>query len=808
MAKKLSGITIKIDADASGLDKALSDVNTKASKTTKELREVNTALKFNPGNTELLAQKQKLLSDQVATTKEKLDKLKEAEAQVQEQFKKGEISQEQYREFQRELIETESKLKHYESQLASVNKENNEFTIKMNEMTKKLGDVGTKMSDVGKDLSKKVTAPLATIGGLAVKVGMDFEAGMSNVKATSGATAGEMQKLEKAARDAGRNTTKSATDAADALGYMSLAGWDVNTSISGLMPVLRLSEAGNIELAKASSLVTDSMSAMGVEVKDLPKYLDVVAQTARSSNTDIDQLAEAYIKVGGTLRGLNVPVEESAVALGMLANAGIKGNEAGTALNAVMNNLTAPTGRAKEALSDLGFSAFDSQGNFKGLENVLFDLKDKLAGMTEEQKNTYLSMIGGKEHVKDLNALLNGLDDSYDDLKKSVSESDGALEEMAKTMQDNAKGSLTELKSALEELAIKIYDVLSPIVSKIIEKIQAFVDKLDSISPKAQKVIVIAGLIVAGLGPVLIITGKLISSVGLITNALSLLNIAKIKDIAQTAIIHGLYIKDAALKAVSIAKTVAMTVATQAWNAVNVIATVSVTALGAAVAFLTSPIGIAIIAIGAIIAAGVLLYKNWDYVKEKAQQLGTFLQNTWDNIKNFTADLFKKIGDAMLFPITKTVDLIKQAIDGLKNFFSNIKLKALEIPKPKIPKFKLTGEFSLKPPSVPRIDVEWNAQGAIFTKPYVFGNQGFGEAGPEAVLPISKLAGMMAETLDKMNVSKSYNNNETTIINQYAPPQQVNNLQIGAEKVGTVIAPTVTYNMVTNRSVSGGGFGV
>ena len=427
MAATIKGINVVIGAETTGLQKALSDVNKKSREIASELRKVERGLKFNPKDTELLAQKQKLLGEQVAVTREKLDRLKAAQEQVNEQFKRGEISEEQYRAFQREIIETESKLKHFEKQLK-------ETSMTAEQLGKKLQDAGKKMTDAGKNLSMKVTAPILGIGAAAVKIGMDFEQSMSKVQAMSGASASEMKDLEKAARDAGASTSKSAKDAADALGYMALAGWDTKTSMDGLMPVLRLSEAGNIDLARASSLVTDSMSAMGITTKELPHYLDIVAQTARSSNTDIDQMAEAYLGVGGTLRGLKADLGESALALGFMANAGIKGSEAGKGLNAILTNLTAPTGRAKQALEQLGFTAFDSQGNFKGLENVLFELKDKTAGMTAEQRNMYLSMIGGKEHIKSLNALMNGLDDSYDELKGSIAGADGALEDVAKTI--------------------------------------------------------------------------------------------------------------------------------------------------------------------------------------------------------------------------------------------------------------------------------------------------------------------------------------------------------------------------------------
>ncbi len=389
------------------------------------------------------------------------------------------------------------------------------------------------------------------------------------------------------------------------------------------MPVLRLAEAGNIDLARASSLVTDSMSAMGIEVEDLEGYLDIVAQVARSSNTDIDQMAEAYIKVGGTLRGLDVELEDSALALGFLANAGIKGAEAGTGLNAVMLNLTAPTGRAKQALDELGYSAFDSEGNFKGLETVLFDLQEATKGMDAEQRNMTLSMIGGKEHVKTLNALMNGLDDSYDGLKSSISEADGALEEVAKTMQDNNKGSLIELKSAIEELALKIYDTLKPAIAGLIEFIQGLVDWLNNLSPEMQQTIVIVAGLVAAIGPLLIIIGKM--SLGL--SSLIKLFAPMITGLGGAAGATG--------------------------------------GLSAAIAFITGPIGIAIAAIVAITAIIIALWKTNEDFRDG-------IKKVWDNIKQIIDGVIKIIkGIIQAFIGLITGDFTKFS-EGIKNIWDGM----------------------------------------------------------------------------------------------------------------------------------------
>ncbi|NMA48672.1 MAG: phage tail tape measure protein, partial [Tissierellia bacterium] len=188
--------------------------------------------------------------------------------------------------------------------------------------------VGKKMSDVGGSLTKKVTLPIVGVGAAASKLGIDFDASMSEVQAVTGATAEEMEVLEKAARDAGATTNKSAKDAADGLKYMGLAGWSVEESQRALMPMLKLSSAGNMELGRTSDLVTDSMSALGLGIDDIDSYLDILAQTSRNSNTDIDALGEAFVQVGGRLNLLGVDTSEAAVALGILGDNGIKGSEA------------------------------------------------------------------------------------------------------------------------------------------------------------------------------------------------------------------------------------------------------------------------------------------------------------------------------------------------------------------------------------------------------------------------------------------------------------------------------------------------
>ena len=321
------------------------------------------------------------------------------------------------------------------------------------------------------------SAAVIGLGTASVNIGSEFEAAMDSAAATAGATAEEYQMLRSAAMDMGRTTSKTATESANALEYMALAGWDVDESIKGLPGVLRLSEATGLDLARTSDLVTDSMSALGLEVEGLSGYLDIAAKANNKSNQTAEQLMEAYLGVGGTLKNLNVPLEESATALGVMANRGIKGSEAGNALNAVLINLMSGTGQAGKKMAELGISAFDSEGNFIGLTETLEKVSEAVGSLTEEERNSALAAIGGKQHIDALNDLLSGLNTTaangateWENLSIELYHAQGALETMANTKLDNFKGDVAILQSALQDAGIKIYDGLMDPMRRITQE--------------------------------------------------------------------------------------------------------------------------------------------------------------------------------------------------------------------------------------------------------------------------------------------------------------------------------------------------
>lgn len=343
-------------------------------------------------------------------------------------------------------------------------------------MTKAFQDAGpgidtmwggmTKAAGTAINAAKLAAGAVTALGSASTMVGADFESSMSSWAATARATKEEYVAAKAAAMEMGRSTSKTASESANALEYMALAGWSVEDSIKALPSVLRLSEATGLDLARTSDLVTDSMSAANIAIDDLSGYLDVAATANNKSNQTAEMLMEAYIGVGGVLNNLKVPIQDSATVLGILANRGIKGSEAGNALNAVITNLTAGMGQAGKEMKRLGLSAFDSEGNFKGMKEMFSDLNEVLSEMTDEERNESLAKLGGKLHVDALNDILQGLNNEvregvteWDELNKALNNCEGAMENMANVKMDNLQGDFAKATSAMQDDAIRMYDV-------------------------------------------------------------------------------------------------------------------------------------------------------------------------------------------------------------------------------------------------------------------------------------------------------------------------------------------------------------
>jgi TP901 family phage tail tape measure protein len=313
------------------------------------------------------------------------------------------------------------------------------------------------------------TTAVVAFGTSSVETGMQFDTSMSQVAATMGTTTDQIQDLRDFALEMGSTTAFSATEAAEALNYMALAGYDADESMEALPNVLNLAAAGSMDLATASDMVTDAQSALGLSMEESAELVDKMAMASSKSNTSVEQLGDAILTVGGTAKNLAGGTTELSTALGILADNGIKGSEGGTALRNVILSLSAPTDTAAAAMESLGLEVFDAEGNMRPMNDVLNDLNSSMENMTAEEKQNIISTIFNKTDIAAVNALLSNSGERWDELSGYIDEAQGSAEAMANTQLDNLAGDITLFQSALEGAQIKISDGLSPTLREFVQ---------------------------------------------------------------------------------------------------------------------------------------------------------------------------------------------------------------------------------------------------------------------------------------------------------------------------------------------------
>ena len=386
---------------------------------------------------------------------------------------------------------------------------------------KKALAIGDAMASTGKIMTLGLTAPIVGLGIAAVTTFTSFDDAMRQVQATMNASTEDTVKLTEAAQQMGIETRYSASQAAGALNYLALAGYDADKAISALPVVLNLAQAGGLDLAYASDLATDAMAALGIGMDKLTSFTDQMARTSQKSNTNVAQLGEAILTVGGTAKVMAGGTAELNASLGVLANRGIKGAEGGTMLRNVLLALQTPTADAKKRLKELGVTIYDSSGNLRALNDIFEDFNAKLAGKTAEQRTNIISDIFNKRDLKAAEAMLAGVGDEFDKLMNEIQNSDGAAAQMAATMEGGLGGSFRSLKSAIEGLAIEFGENLSPIVKDAVEWVTALARNWAALSEETQTSILRVAAFVAATGPALIVLGKLVTGVTAVATALS-----------------------------------------------------------------------------------------------------------------------------------------------------------------------------------------------------------------------------------------------------------------------------------------------
>ena len=510
MANRIRGITVEIGGDTTKLEASLKSVNSTIRTTQTELRDVNKLLKLDPSNTELLSQKQRALKDAIGATKEKLDALKTAQAQAKQQLEEGTLGQDKYDALQREIVATEQELKRLQQEALNTNQK----LEKIDEVGRKMESAGESISGVGRKMMP-ATIAIAGVGTAAVKTAADFDTQMSKVSAISGATGNDFQKLRDKAREMGEKTKFSASEAGSAFEYMAMAGWKTNDMLDGIEGVMNLAAASGEDLATTSDIVTDALTAFGLTAKDSGHFADILAAASSNANTNVSMMGETFKYCAPIAGALGFSAEDTAEAIGLMANAGIKSSQAGTSLRTIMNNLSSPIKLAGKELGEVTIQTTNADGSMRGLSDILADCREAFSHMSESEKANAAETLVGKNAMSGFLALMNAGQGDIDKLSSAIDNCDGTSERMAETMQDNLSGQLTILKSQLEELAISFGDLLMPAIRGMVSKVQDFVDKLNGMDDATRKNVLRIGLLVAALAPFLIVLGTTIQKMGI-----------------------------------------------------------------------------------------------------------------------------------------------------------------------------------------------------------------------------------------------------------------------------------------------------
>ena len=519
MAGSIKGIIVEIGGDTSGLQKALSKVNSSTGSLSKELKGVNSLLKLDPSNTELVAQKQVLLSKNIEDTSEKLKLLKEIQNQADSAIESGtKISEENYRNLQREIVNTENKLKTLQTQASKWTTAGKAIENFGNKIT----DVSDKVDKLGNTLTAGLTVPIAGLGLAAVSTGNSFEAQMSRVQAIAGATKDELKQLTEQAIDLGAETSFNASQVAQGMENLASAGFTTQEIMEAMPGLLDLAASSGAELATASEIAASAIRGFGLDASQSGHVADVFAEAAARTNAQVEDMGYAMKYIAPVANAMGISLEETAAAIGIMSDAGIKGEQAGTTLRGALTRLTKPTDKMLGIMEDLGISFYDSEGRMKSLADITEMLEDATKDLTDEQEQNALTVLFGTESLSGMLALINRGSDDLKDMTKAFKKADGAAENMADTMLDNTAGSLESLSGSIESAGIAIQKALSPEIRELSEWIQELVNDFNNLSEEEQQNIIKTVALVAGIGPLVKILGTTGKTIGNVTSGIGI----------------------------------------------------------------------------------------------------------------------------------------------------------------------------------------------------------------------------------------------------------------------------------------------
>lgn len=400
----------------------------------------------------------------------------------------------------------------------------------MRDVQKTMGDasatLGQKVSSVGNAVSSMgasvmpASAAMTALGGSCVKTAANFESSMSEVQAISGATGKDFDALRDKAQEMGAKTKFSASQSAEAMTYMAMAGWKTEDMLGGISGIMNLAAASGEDLATTSDIVTDALTAFGKSAKDSGELADIMAAASSNANTNVSMMGETFKYAAPIAGALGYTMQDTALAIGLMANAGIKGTQAGTSLRSMFTRLASPPDECANAMEKLGISITNADGTMKPFRSVIGDLRTAFSGLSEAEQAQYAKALAGQEAMSGLLAIVNAAPSDVEKLTGAIDNSNGAAEKMANTMNDNLNGKITLLKSQLEGLAIEMGTALTPMLDKVIDAVSKVATWFGSLDDSTKQTVITIGLVVAAAGPVLLITGKLISSIGSIISVL------------------------------------------------------------------------------------------------------------------------------------------------------------------------------------------------------------------------------------------------------------------------------------------------
>lgn len=489
-----------------------------------------------------------------------------------------------------------------------------------------LQSAGKSITSAGKTLTTHVTVPIVGLGTAAVKTTSDFESAMSKVSAISGATGSDLNALNQKAQEMGAKTKFSATESAEAFTYMAMAGWKTEDMLQGIDGIMALAAADGLDLATTSDIVTDALTAFGLSADDSGHFADVLAAAASNANTNVSLLGESFKYAAPVAGALGYSAEDTAIALGLMANAGIKGSQGGTALRSSLSRLIKPTDDVAALMEQYGLSMTNADGSMKSLGEVMEMLRTKMGGLSEAEQAQAAATLFGQEAMSGMLAVINASDSDYEKLTSAIYGADGAAQQMADTMLDNLSGQLTLLKSALEGLAIQFGEILMPYIKQFVQWLQNLVQKLQEMTSEQKEQIVKWAAFAAAIGPVLLAVGKLVTGIG---------NVISVFGKLKTAI--------PAVKG-------------------------ALVAVKGAIAGISAPVVAVVAVIGTLVAAFATLWKTNEEFRNKITAIWNQIKGTFDKLCQGIVDRLNKLG----FDFENIGEVLKAIWKGFCDFLAPI----------------------------------------------------------------------------------------------------------------------------------------